>query len=375
MASFETAEVSAHGGSLMRCLDIKVMALTRLIAGSLISFLCLGVLGEIFALADETQSARFRVSHSVPSGLPIARLIEDWRDEIDRGARNNIDVVIYSGGQLYGPGQQLLAVAQGHIQGAFVHSSYLARVVPLVSVLSWPYAVANRRCEESSAPLMDSRLGAYIQEKLEEKNLKILSWLVLSENVGISSSGSSLATPANFRGRKIRSTGPIVGSILAATGASPVSLGGAEVYQALQTNMVDGALTTLRSIYMRRYYEVNDWVTVTPVFPGYFAIIVNRRWWKNLPDDDRRAISAASRGAERPALSLTRRLEAETPELLRARGMSVHVHSDEEIAGLRSLMKPAWMATFLDLAGENGTAALHLAEEWLGECADSRGSP
>jgi C4-dicarboxylate-binding protein DctP len=304
---------------------------------------------------------QFRVSDAMPASSSLGKLVADWARNIER-ENNNIEVILYSGSQLFKPEQQINAVARAYINGAFIHFDYWGRTLPELSILSRPFAFSDRELLYS---FRDSLLCRYLTDRVETKGMKVVAWLIMGHMIGISTPDKPLVKPKDFAHTKIRGASPLLNSALRAVGASPVTLGGAEVYQALQTGMIDGSLTTLRSIYMRRFYEVNNWVTVSPLFPAFMMLTVNLDWWNSLSEENRQIINRVSLSTERAAAELIEKLEAETPQLLRDKGMNVYFLTAEEIEELRSVMEPEWISTFNDLIGERGKEVLQHSADHL----------
>src|SRR3546814_1497699 len=81
---------------------------------------------------------------------------------------------------------------------------------------------------------------------------------------------------------------------LSAMGAIPVSMPGSEVYQALQTRVIDAALTGVQAASSRKFYEVQDYGAATAIFVVFDNLVVNPEWWDGLPEDVRAGITRAA---------------------------------------------------------------------------------
>ena len=82
-----------------------------------------------------------------------------------------------------------------------------------------------------------------------------------------------------------------------ALGAIPQVMAFSEVYQALQTGVVDGTENTYSNIYTQKMYEVQKYLTVSD--HGYvgYAVIVNKKFWDGLPPDIRATLEGAMQEA------------------------------------------------------------------------------
>jgi TRAP-type C4-dicarboxylate transport system substrate-binding protein len=307
-----------------------------------------------------TEPLRLRINLTQPANDPSLVLIERWARKIELACNEALKISIYGGGELYDVRTEITAVARAHIEGAAIIIDYWGRTIPVMDVLTKPFAFTGL---DSVSAYSNSPLDRYLTNAIEKKGLKVLAWLVYARMAAITTNDKPLAGPADYSGKKIRSVSLLLNSALRAAGASPISLVGGEVYMGLHTGMIDGALTIPTAAYRRRYYEVNDYATITPLFVTYQTLAVNRKWWNALPLDIQQTVVRASAQLEVDAAKLNDEREAEVPQLLREKGMNVHLQSQDEIALLQAVMTPVWTATFLEQTGDEGRKVLGYAEE------------
>jgi C4-dicarboxylate-binding protein DctP len=108
------------------------------------------------------------------------------------------------------------------------------------------------------------------------------------------SANKPLHTPADFRGLKMRiQSSKVLDAQMRALGANPQVLAFSEVYQALQTGVVDGTENPPSNMYTQKMHEVQKHVTVSN--HGYlgYAVIVNKKFWDGLPADVRGQLQQA----------------------------------------------------------------------------------
>ena len=83
----------------------------------------------------------------------------------------------------------------------------------------------------------------------------------------------------DFKGLKIRSGSGIQGQAISALGATGVSMAGGEVYMALQTGVIDGAITGIDVVIDRKFYEVCKYALKLPIYGGAFVLLMNKETW------------------------------------------------------------------------------------------------
>src|SRR5260370_12548134 len=107
-----------------------------------------------------------------------------------------------------------------------------------------------------------------------------------------------LFTPADYKGVKFRiQSSKVLEAQFRALGSIPQVMAFGEVYQALQTGVVDGQENTWSNIYTQKMHEVQKYATVTN--HGYigYVVVVNRKFWDGLPADIRGQLYKAMKEA------------------------------------------------------------------------------
>jgi C4-dicarboxylate-binding protein DctP len=123
-------------------------------------------------------------------------------------------------------------------------------------------------------------------------------------------------------------------------GASPSAMPGSEVYQALQSGVLDAGITSLDAAYARRYYEVQKYGVASNLFTVHETLIVNPAWWEKLPADARKAIETAAHKAEAALLPTADGLDPAEVAKLRDKGMQVTVLTPAQVKTLEPVMQP-----------------------------------
>jgi C4-dicarboxylate-binding protein DctP len=140
--------------------------------------------------------------------------------------------------------------------------------------------------------VMKGPIGAKLFTKLETKGIKALGfWENGFKNF---SSNKPIRTPDNLRGMKIRiQSSKVLDEEMRTLGALPQVMAFSEVYQALQTGVVDGTELEPSNLYTSKAFEVQKHLTLTNHgFLGY-AVIVNKTFWEGLPADIRATLTTA----------------------------------------------------------------------------------
>ena len=82
-------------------------------------------------------------------------------------------------------------------------------------------------------------------------------------------------------------------AMIKALNASGQKMAFAEVYQALQTGVVDGQENSFSNIYSQKFHEVQKTIVETNHGILDYMVVVNAKWWNGLPKDVQKGLSEA----------------------------------------------------------------------------------
>ena len=114
------------------------------------------------------------------------------------------------------------------------------------------------------------------------------------------SSNKPIRTPADFKGQKMRiQSSKVLEAQMRSLGVLPQVMAFSEVYQALQTGVVDGTENPPSNLYTQKMHEVQKFVSVSD--HGYlgYAVITNKKFWDELPADMRTQARPGDAGSDR----------------------------------------------------------------------------
>lgn len=325
--------------------------LLGLVAGAAVSVAALA------SFSNAQAATEMRCSHQLPPAHHIAKVIDRWAAEIESLSGGEIDVQVFGANSLTGAKQNATSVAKGDIDCAFSINPQWGKTLPLMNVTLGPFAVSSL---ESLKKWDGSEAAKFLEEKLLTKGVRNVTWMFTTRSTAITSSGKPLIKPADFGGVKIRGLGPVPDAGFVAMGAAPSAMSGSKVYQALSTKVIDAGLTDVSAAVSRKYYEVQDHVTVLPLFSIYFHGYVNPDWYDSLSAKGKSAVDEAGRKAAVWAIEASEASAAKAPGQLAEKGMKVHIATDADIAALKAIMAPAFDKAFGEASGADGKKLLEL---------------
>lgn len=299
----------------------------------------------LFASSATLASAatEMRCSHQLPPAHHIAQVVDKWAAEVEALSEGELDVQVFGADSLVGARENIVATAKGDIECAFSLNFQWGKTLPMMNVTVAPFAFGDL---EIWRKWPDSEAAAFLSEKLLEKGVRNVVWMFQTNTSVFTSKGKFLVKPEDFQGIKLRGLTPPFDAALKALGATPATMPGSEVYQALATGVVDAGITDVAAAVSRKYYEVQDHFTVVPVLSAYLHGYVNPAWYDGLSDKSKAALEGAGKKAALWAIEASANAGAAGPEQLREKGAQVHIASAEEIKALEAVMRPAFDKAF-----------------------------
>jgi C4-dicarboxylate-binding protein DctP len=235
-----------------------------------------------------------KFSHVVATDTPKGQAAERFKQLAEKATNGRVKVEVYPNSQLYKDKEELEALQLGAVQ---MLAPSLAKFGPLgvkeFEAFDLPYIFPSKAALYN---VTEGEIGKGLMKKLEPKGITGLAFW--DNGFKVMSANKPLRTPADFRGLKMRiQSSKVLDAQMRALGANPQVLAFSEVYQALQTGVVDGTENPPSNMYTQKMHEVQKYMTVSN--HGYlgYAVIVNKKFWDGLPADIRTALDKAMRDA------------------------------------------------------------------------------
>jgi C4-dicarboxylate-binding protein DctP len=235
-----------------------------------------------------------KFSHVVATDTPKGQAAERFKQLAEKATNGRVKVEVYPNSQLYKDKEELEALQLGAVQ---MLAPSLAKFGPLgvkeFEAFDLPYIFPSKTALYN---VTEGEIGKSLLKKLEPKGITGLAFW--DNGFKVMSANKPLRTPLDFKGQKMRiQSSKVLDAQMRALGANPQVLAFSEVYQALQTGVVDGTENPPSNMYTQKMHEVQKYVTVSN--HGYlgYAVIVNKKFWDGLPADIRAALDKAMKDA------------------------------------------------------------------------------
>jgi C4-dicarboxylate-binding protein DctP len=279
-----------------------------------------------------------KFSHVVATDTPKGRAAERFKDLAEKMTKGRVKVEVYPNSQLYKDKEELEALQLGAVQ---MLAPSLAKFAPLgvkeFEAFDLPYIFPTKAALYT---VTEGPIGKGLLQKLESKGITGLAYW--DNGFKVMSANKPLHTPADFRGLKMRiQSSKVLDAQMRALGANPQVLAFSEVYQALQTGVVDGTENPPSNMYTQKMHEVQKHVTVSN--HGYlgYAVIVNKKFWDGLPADIRGQLQQAMNEATKYEKAIAQQDNDQALEAIRKAGKTtIYTLTPQEQAAWRQALLP-----------------------------------
>ncbi len=300
------------------------------------------------------QPIVIKFSHVVAENTPKGKGALKFKELAEARTKGRVKVDVYANSTLYKDGEEMQMLQLGSVQMLAPSVSKFGPLgVRAFEVFDLPFIFDN---EKDLHNVTQGRIGQQLFKMLESKGIVGLAYW--DNGFKQMSSNKPLRTPADFRGQKIRiQSSKVLDGQMRALGATPQVMAFSEVYQALQTGVVDGQENTWSNIYTQKFYEVQKYITVSNHGVIEYAVIVNKKFWDGLPADIRATLEGAMKDATTYANDIAKQENDEALEKIKASGKS-------QIITLTPDEKKAWKKAELKVHRENeGSIGKDLIQE------------
>lgn len=293
----------------------------------------------VFAFAQPALAADpivIKFSHVVAADTPKGKASEFFAKRAAELTGGKVKVEVYPNSTLYKDKEEMEALQIGAVQ---MLAPSLAKFGPLgvreFELFDLPFIFDN---ETELHKVTTGPVGKMLFTKLESKGIKGLAYW--DNGFKVMSANRPLKMPEDYKGLKMRiQSSKVLEAQMRSVGALPQVMAFSEVYQALQTGVVDGTENPPSNLYTQKMYEVQKNVSITN--HGYlgYAVITNKKFWDGLPADIRGQLEKAMEEATTYANKIAQEENDSAMAKVKASGKSdVYTPTAQERMALKKAM-------------------------------------
>lgn len=231
-----------------------------------------------------------KFSHVVTDTAPKGEAALRFKELAEKYTNGGVKIEVYPNSTLYKDAEELEALQLGAVQMLAPSTAKFAPLgVKQFEVLDLPFLFPNA---ETYQKVVDGPFGQGLFKRLEGKGITGLQYW--DNGFYLISANRPIIKPDDLKGLKMRISGSkIDDETLRLMGALPQIMAFSELYQALQSGVVDGAQNTASNYTTQKLYEVQTDISTLYHVHLQYAVIVNKRFWDGLPEPIRKPLEQA----------------------------------------------------------------------------------
>src|ERR1700674_1935621 len=283
-----------------------------------------------------------KFSHVVTADTPKGKGALKFQESAEKYTNGKAKVEIYPNSSLYKDKEELEALQLGSAQ---ILAPSISKFGPLgvkeFDVFDLPFLLSN---DTRARKMFSSPMIADLNKKLEARGVEPLAYW--DNGAHCYTSNKPLIKPDDFRGLKMRIQGSkVLDAVARELGAIPQIMAFSELYQALQTGVVDGEDNVPSNLLTQKFYEVQKHLTVSYHGRLTYALVTNKKFWDTLPADRREPLGRAVKETTDFFNATAEKDNADALERIKASG-KIQFHN------LDDAQKKAWVAKLMPVHKE-----------------------
>jgi C4-dicarboxylate-binding protein DctP len=257
-----------------------------------------------------------RVTLQLPEKHSLGQNWLAFKKIVEEKSGGELKVQLFPSAQLYKDKQVPEAVGSGAIEAGSVFLGRYAGAVPEVEFINLPFLLdSEAKLRAATAP--NSGIRKIVDDKiLAETGGKVLWWQAYGRNVYLSHD-VGLSNPEDFKGKKVRTYGKILGWTVESLGGAPTLMSGSKQFLAYQQGAVDVGMTGVSAVKSRKLYEVMNHMTMSYDFAIEFVAVMNNEFFNGLTKDQQAIVMDAAKVVEKDLRDKIFAEEAEIVEFAR----------------------------------------------------------
>jgi len=290
----------------------------------------------IAAPAHAQQPIVIKFSHVVAVDTPKGKAAEYFKKLAEERTKGRVKVEVFPNSSLFKDGEEMEALQLGSVQ---MLAPSLAKFGPLgareFEVFDLPYIFDDYK---DLHKVTEGPVGAALFRKLETKGIVGLAYW--DNGFKVMSANKPIRMPADYKGLKMRiQSSKVLGDEMKALGSIPQVMAFSEVYQALQTGVVDGTENPPSNFYTQKMFEVQKFLAMTNHGVIEYAVIVNKKFWDGLPADIRTTLEGAMKDATKYTNDIAKKENDDALEAVKKSGKTeILVLTPEQKAAMKNAL-------------------------------------
>jgi C4-dicarboxylate-binding protein DctP len=315
-----------------------------------------GALALAFSAGAAQAQMVIKFSHVVAEATPKGQGALKFKEVAEKLLPGKVQVQVFPSSQLFGDAKEMEALLLGDVQFIAPSLSKFDRYTKKLQVFDLPFLFENT---EAVDRFQQGPQGKALLTSMTSKGLRGLAYWHNGMKE-LSTNKDQLKRPDDVKGLKFRiQASDVLEAQFRALGANPQKMAFSEVYQALQTGVVDGQENTWSNIYSQKFFEVQKTIAETNHGVIDYMVVTNAKWWDSLPADVKKGLSEAMAEATAYGNKIANDInEGDKKRIAEAGKAKIQKLTKDDIAAWRKAMEPVWKKFEGDIGRDLIDAAL-----------------
>lgn len=274
----------------------------------------------LFGFSVSAQDFTLRAGHDQPVGSMYDEGHQMFKKLVEERSKGRIRVNVFPAAQLGAEVAMVEGLRLGTIDVICANAPNAAAFIPELGLFSVAYLFKD--IQHFERVVNDPKFVQRMESLVASKNLGIRLVGFYAAGVrNVYSRKGSVASPDDLKGVKIRvQNNPIEVKVWRTFGAIPTPMNFGEVYQALQSGVLDAAENGLAVIESNKHFEAAKYVSQTEHQRNLSALYVNEKKLASMPKDLQAIVLQAAKEASVHERKKDAELVAAAADRLKSRG-------------------------------------------------------
>jgi tripartite ATP-independent transporter DctP family solute receptor len=286
------------------------------------------------------QKLVMKASDVHPAGYPTVEAVENMGKKLEKATNGRLSIQMYPSMQLGGEKEAIEQAQVGAIQFARVSVGALGPVIDELNVFNMPYLFRNTAHMQK---VIDGPIGQELMDKVANNpkaGLVALAWMDAGAR-SLYDTKKAIRNIEDLKGMKFRVMGnPMFVDMMNSLGGNGVSMGYDQVFNALQTGVVDGAENNPPSFVFDNHYQVAKFYTLDEHLIVPEMVVFSKKTWDTLSKEDQALLVKFGREAQQEERVLWAKYEKDAMDKAKAAGITITEIADKK--PFQDAVKPVW---------------------------------
>ena len=308
-----------------------------------------------FGLGAHAAPLIIKYSHVVADVTPKGQAALKFKELAEKKLPGKVEIQVFPNSQLFGDGKEMEALLLGDVQILAPSLAKFGKYTKQIQIFDLPFLFTDIQAVDR---FQGSKEGLALLNSMEKKGIKGFGFL--HNGMKQLSANKPLGMPSDAKGLKFRiQPSDVLEAQFNAVGGNPQKLAFAEVYQALQTGVVDGTENPWSNIYSKKFHEVQKYIMDSNHGVLDYMVIGNAKWWAGLPPDIQKGLSEAMTESIKFGNKVAFEEDmAFREKVIKDNKAKVLPMSKEHLTAWRTAMQPVWKKFEGDIGKDLIDAAL-----------------